>query len=339
MEQTYQYLLSLELKHEYFKDGQFKSIQVSYDEQTQRLIKNLGIILKPYPGGMHILASDTELLNDTTLSTPIRLFLTCNDPYYMNYSELPDYRPSDTVLYFNNLDSIQHSESTALRLHQKDYVGQNDVAQLSFGKLIVSSFDETKAYHFEDVFGNDISNHIRPSQNKSEVFLISNLPQGMIRVLADGQETEQVYYYPASVWEKPLGVAELYLPTLFEQYAENEKQTYTLNFDTRSTIWKYFLINPVYKNFEDLSIIDTNKEQVFKSLGNESIQGSEALVFESRKPIAFSEFSIENFQLVDKFDTVLKQGNPIVIKALPRASPEQLFYGSDKKIMYSHIYI
>ena len=28
-----------------------------------------------------------------------------------------------------------------------------------------------------------------------------------------------------------------------------------------------------------------------------------------------------------------------VIKALPRASPEQLFYDDDKKTMYSHIYI
>lgn len=335
MEQAYQYLLSLEFKHTYFKEGQFKSLQVSFNEETMRLIKNLSIILKPFPGGVHFLALDPELLNDTTLNTPIRIFLACNDPYYVNYSELPDYRPSDSVLYFNNLDSIPNSAGTGPQLHNKDYVGQNNVARLSVGKLSVSNFDKANTYHFEDVFGNDVSDNTRPSQNESDGFLVSNLQQGIVKVFANGQEEEQVYYCPKSVWKKPLGIVELYLPQLFEHYDQNDKQTYTLNFDTKKTIWKYFLTGPVYRKFKKLSIVNSTNNDLFAPLKEPRQEEDGHWVFQSQSPIPLLEYSDEIYMLVNEGKL------PAVIKALPRASPEQLFYddGNNTGSKYSHIYI
>ncbi len=337
MEQAYQYLLSVEFRHEYFKDGQFKSIQVSFDEETTRLIKNLDIILKPFPGGVHFLALNPELLNDTTLNTPIRIFLACNDPYYINYSELPEYSPSDTVMYFNNLVSLPNTEETVRRLHHKDFVGENNFAQLSLGKLAISNFDSAKVYHFEDVFGNDVSEYIRPSQNELNGFLISNRSQGIIRVFANGQEEERVYYYPKSVWEKPLGIVELYLETLFEQYDQNEKQTYILNFQTRKTIWKYFLVDPVYQQFEKLEIIKGNDERSFYPPIEQEVSGHNALVFVSKEPLPLLEYSSDvPLKLING-----EEGTSIdVIKHLPWASPEQLFRVDENNTdMYSHIYL
>lgn len=62
-------------------------------------------------------------------------------------------------------------------------------------------------------------------------------------------------------------------------------------------------------------------------------------MFESKEKIALLDFSNDVFQLVEKYDAVSKTGNPVVIDHLPRASPEKIFYDSDKKSMYSHIYL
>lgn len=335
MEQTYQYLLSLEFRHGFFKDGRFKSLQITLDDESSRLCKNLGIILKPFHGGVHFLAQDPQLLNDVTLNTPIRIFLTCNDPYYINYSELPDYRPSDTVLYFNNLDSVPNAQRTGLQLHQKDYIGQNDVAQLSFGKLAILNFDNNKTYHFEDIFENNVSDYIRPSQNELGGFLVSNLLQGIIKVFANGQEEERVYYYPRSVWKKPLGIIELYAPALFEQYDQSEKQTYTLNFDTKKTIWKYFLMGDTYQELKKLSIVGSNEDTLFNATQNPQNEEDDHWAFESQNPIPLSEYSEVTYKLMNDGE------EPPVIKSLPIASAEQLYFDNEtsNESMYSHIYI
>ena len=333
MEQTYQYLLSLEFRHNYFKDGLFRSIQVSFDEVTMQLTKNLGIIIKPYPGGVHLLCLDPTLLNTATESTALRLFLECNDPYYINYSELGNYSPSEELLYFNNLATLPDGDGTALKLHNEAYVGQIDSCKLSTGEFTVSEVDSTKSYQFIDQLGYDVSNKVRAS-NSIGTFLISNLPQGMIRILVDGVERERVYYNPNSVWKKPLGIVELFVSQLFETYQQNGKQAYALNFKTRKTIWKYFLADPAYRKFNNLRIISDTQERIFGPPVEEEVSDSKALMFESKEALPLLEYSDAHFKLIDEGEP-----NPkVVITALPLPSPEQLHYG-DRKTVYSHIYL
>mgnify|MGYP001828457302 CR=1 FL=1 len=333
MEQAYQYLLALEFRHKYFQDSQFKSIQVSFDEVTTRLIKNLGIILKPYPGGLHMFTSDIKLLNDATLNTPIRLYLTCNDPYYINYSKLPGYRPSDTVLYFNNLSPSQNSENIALSLHGKKHVGKIAVYKFSSGKVILDTFKEGNTYRFEDAIGNDISDSIHIKQIEEDGFLISNQYEGNIQVIGEDEENEKVYANPKPVWKKPLAIVELYIPNLFEAFDSNKKQVYALKFETVKTKWKYYFVSPVYKNLQNPSIINSKKERVFESIMDrpDDVEAYHAFISIDEHPLL--EHSEDFFSLINDENSL-----PI-IKALPRASPENLVYDDDKKTMYSHIYL
>ena len=343
MVDTYQYLISISFKHNYFRDGNFKTLQVSFDESTQRLLKKLGLIVKPYHGGVHFLILNRELLNDTTINTPLRLFVDCNDSFYINYSDLPDYIPSNSVLYFNNLDLAPNIVGKQLMLQSEEYVGKKELASMTSGKLVLSKPKKNKEYNFQDVFGNDISSHINRLPNNNEgyaEYVVSNLQQGLIQVYFEGLKKMSVYYTPKTVWKKPLGILEFYLPQLYRHSGHEDKLDYVLNFNARSTIWKYFLVSPAYNKFFDLSIIDGTKEKVFKAPEKETVQESEVLVFESLNEIALSEFSTNNFQLVNKFDPILKMGNPVVIKVLPKASPEQLYRSSTtKESLYSHIYL
>lgn len=340
MEQTYKYLLSIHFKHNYFKNGQFRPLQISIEAETQRLLKNLALIVKPFTGGIHLFSLNPELLNDNSLQTPLRIFLECNDHYHINYSELTGYSPADNLLYFNNLDTHLNAEETLL--HSEKYVGKNEVALMTHGRFVISKADQSNAGSFQDNLGNDITNNIHRLPKSNEVydeFMIDNLPEGIIKVVSNGKLTQKVYYSPKNIWKKPLGVIELYIPNLYKQSNNNATLNYILNFNSRSTIWKYFLVSPVYKKFTDLSIRN-DKEQVFKPPEKETVQESEALVFRSKNPIALSEFSNDHFQLVDKFVTVSKIGK-VVIAALPRASAEQLYRDNltSNESLYSHIYI
>jgi hypothetical protein len=97
----------------------------------------------------------------------------------------------------------------------------------------------------------------------------------------------------------------------------------------------------VYKKFDKLSIINTDKEQVFNAPQKEFVQSdTEALVFESKNTIPITEQWKPTFQLIDDFDLNLKTGK-VILKNLPSASPEQMFYSGTKSggTIYSHIYI
>ncbi len=341
MGQVYQYLLTIVFQHRYFSDGQFRSLQVSCDQESILRLRNLGIILKSFSGGVHLLASDPGLLKGENHKTPIRLFLNCKDSYFINYTELVPYRPADTLLYFNDLEVVSSAESTGGRLHKEDYVGARQVVSLSFGKIAPITFSPDKKYRFKDVLGNPIPDgNIRQSPHHPENFLVQNGTQGLILVFADGKEEERWYYYPQSVWKKPLGLIEIYAGALFERFSKNGPQEYRVNFDSKRTIWKYFLLDSVLRDFNHLSIIDQNKQQVFNPPQKEQVQDAEALVFTSKDKIALADFSEDRFQLVDQFDPELKKGK-VILKTLPRASPEQLYRGdaSSEESMNSHIYI
>lgn len=346
MQQTYQYLMFVEFRHSFFNDGLFKPLQISFDTDALRLLKNLNIIIKPYAGGFHFLCSNPELLNNTSLRTPLRIFLECNDPYYINYTDLNDFSPATTILYLSNL--ARPSDSHNVPLHSGTSVGSNEVALMTFGKFTLPKATQNNAYSFHDIFGNDISERIirLPNNNAGEsVYKIDNLPEGLIKVIFENKEL-RLYYTPKAVWKKPLGILNLHLSDLYAHFKKindngDFKLKYTLNFNNRSTIWKYFLVSPVYRNFVDLSIIDSNKEQIFNPPKKEQLDGMEVLVLESKKKIELKEFSSDNYQLVEKFDEVQKIGKPTVISSLPRAAPEQL-YGNkltSQETLYSHIYL
>ncbi len=71
------------------------------------------------------------------------------------------------------------------------------------------------------------------------------------------------------------------------------------------------------------------------ALQNPQHEEGDHWVFESHLPIPLLEYAEETFKLVDD------NKEPPIIKALPRASPEQLFKVDENNMesIYSHIYI
>ncbi|HAQ18751.1 MAG TPA: hypothetical protein DCR40_05870 [Prolixibacteraceae bacterium] len=342
MQQTYNHLLTFLFKHRYFRNELFKSIEISFAEGTTKLLNDLCIIIKPFTGGFHLLACNTELLDSLNDTDPIQLHFNCTDPLYINYTELPLYHLTDNLLYFNNLSVIPDQDGEGFRPNEAEFVGQSEVVPVSHGKIKLPTFESSKKYRFTDALGNEISSQsITQTKQYSNEFMLSDLPQGLVRFFADDVESGKVYYHPKSFWKKPLGIVDIYVGELFNQYKEKGKVDYAVSFNNRKTIWKYFFVSPVYQKFSNLSIINKGSEQIFNPPQKQLVyKNPEAWVFESKNKIPLSEISDEIYQLFDNYESEQRPGK-IIHKNLVKATPEQLHYEVTKseEPAYSHIYL
>lgn len=342
MRQIYTHILTFWFKHRYFGDELLKSVDISLAEQSQRTITNLDVIIKPFSGGFNVLASNPELLNTSSGSNPLQIYLFSKDPKYVNYTELPSYNLSDKLLYFNNLSATPGQDSQSFLLHLSKYASENNIVLISHGKISIPDYQPDLTYRFTDATGNEIpAKSLTPSANNAGSFFISGIEQGLVRVFSGPDEIMKVYYYPKAIWKKPLGTVELFFDELNRQYRANGKINYVICFDNRKTTWKYFLVSQVFQKFNNLSIINKAKEQVFLPPQKQLVfQNTNALVFESKIKIPLAELSDENFQLVENYDPVTRSGK-IILKSLAKATSEQLFSDALKsgENVYSHIYI
>lgn len=342
MLKSFNHILTIFFNHRFFSDNQLKSISIKYERDTLQKIRNLDIIMKFFPGGAHLLATNPELLDTKNETEPIRLMLNSNDSLFFNYTELPSYQPSHNLLYFNNLNVKLPTKGNRFPLHKNDFVAQNEVVPVSNGQLIIPGYDEKNKYVFTDAKGNEIGTQfIRQSQPGSDNFFLSNISDGLVRIKENNKEVAKFYCYTNAVWRKPLGIVEIYPGMLYKHFKEKGKLEYVINFNNRETVWKYFLVDPVYEKFKNLSIINKSKEEVFKNPEKELINDNkEALVFESKKKIPISEYSNDTFQLVDDYDPKLKPGK-IILRKLPNASPDILYNdeANPAETIYSHIFI
>lgn len=208
-------------------------------------------------------------------------------------------------------------------------------------RISIPNLNTEKEYWFSDAAGDEIdSQYITLSTKGSNIFNISNLPKGLILFYTSNAEVKKFYHYPKAVWKKPFAIVEIFPRELLKQFSEKGKVDYAFNFKNRQTIWKYFLVSPVYQNFKNLSITNKRKEQIFNSPQNQFINNNtEALVFESKSKIPLAEHSGENFQLIEDYASGSGKMK-LVIKDLPKASPTQLHRDEpNTDAIYSHIYI
>lgn len=342
MQQEYHHILTLLFEHQYFENNLLESLRISFADETSKLIQDLNTIVKPFPGGLHLLMSNTELFDTFDDTVPVRLYLSTSDNLFFNYTDLPAYNIQDNLLYFNNLSSSGIDSSDSFLLHTNDFAGVNEVVELSDRSIDISSLNPTRKFQLSDTAGNEIySQTITEFTPPNQYFNTQDLPEGIYTISIDDVETKRFYHSAKTVWQKPIAVFELYLGTLLTQYKNKGKVDYCIRFKSLQTFWKYFLVSPVYEKFNSLSIINKEKEQIFSTPQKQFIQSnSEVLVFKSKNRIPISEHTKPTFQLIDKFDSKLKTGK-VVIKNLPGASADQLFYDESKsdEAIYSHIYI
>ena len=340
MTQQFTHIATVLFQHQYFDEGSFQSLECSMTSDSQVLMRNLGLLSKPFKGGIHILASDVSLLKASSKDYPVRIELRCTDPYYINYTQLPIFKLSSDCLCFHNLGVIQKDGNSVMQLHKEEFVGSDEVMQVVSGVVTLRSFDPSAKYTFTNASGIKIvAPNVQqpdPSQNQ---FLIKDIAEGILYVYENNvlKENEHIYYQPDVFWNKPLGVLELYPSTLHDHYLENAGAiTYSVNFEARKTVRKYFIVQNSNLPYKKLTIIDGFRKELFDrdqdAIGN--------LSFTSRTSYPLSNSPNLPLQLVNNFRHGASD-HKIVVKHLAHPSPSQLYLDESptSTIMYSHMYV
>jgi hypothetical protein len=340
MNEPFTHIATVLFQHQYFDEGSFQSLECSVTSNSQVIMRNLGLLSKPFKGGVHILASEVSLLKALSEDYPVHIELRCNDTYYINYTQLPVFQLSSDCLCFHNLNAIQMDEAAVLRLHKEAFVGSNEVMQVCNGVVTLRSFDPLASYTFTNASGTQLpAPYVQQPDPSKNQFLVKDIAEGILYVYENNvrKESENIYYQPDGFWNKPLGVLELYPSTLHDHYLENEGAiTYSVKFEARKTVRKYFIVqnsNPPYKK---LTIIDGSRKELFDrdqdAIGN--------LSFTARTSYPLSNSPNLPLQLVNNFIPD-KRKEKVVVKHLAHPSPSHLYLDESptSTIMYSHMYV
>ncbi|MFV0593359.1 MAG: hypothetical protein ACK5M7_18445 [Draconibacterium sp.] len=252
MNQNFTHILTVQFNHRYFHDNRFRPIQISCDEPTIQFLRNLEMVFKTFPGGFHLLAADPELLKSEHDLTPLRFRFNCTDSYFVNYSDLPSYNLRNNLFYCNNL--TPNVNGPQLFLHDGDYVTSKDLIKVS-SQIIETP--QTENVLFKDAKENVLVPLKQNHTPHGTAYQFSGTDEGIIWIETETAERFSVYYTNKNLWNKPLGILEIFPDELFNHFTAYGKVDYMIRFDQRSTVWKYFLVDPVYRKFSNLVIINT----------------------------------------------------------------------------------
>lgn len=337
----FKHILTLKCYHSYFDNGNFRVVHFGFNKASKKLSDDLQLVLKKIPGGFHLLAADTEILDDLSEIT-LRLYFDCNDSRFINYTKLEGFKPQSQLIYFNNIDVHPTGNALEYKLHGNKFVGSECIADISFGNVYLDEASSSHDVQFRDAFGNELNvDFIQQNPNSKDEFKLTNFEEGPVFLQQQGKDIQQVYLNSQKIWKAPLGVVDIHLETLIKQWSAQETVQYVLHFENRQTIWKYFLDESTFGKFDKLCILNKKKELLFNDpqpfqLSNEQ----QFILFEGKSQLELKEQPKEVFQLVENFNPEQRSGK-VIVKNLAPANAEQLFREkkSNSEIDYSHIYI
>lgn len=119
MEEQFTHIATITYQHNFYENKTFKElITVISSQAGHKVLQDLGLLIKPFLGGIHILSSDIEKLQLEEESF-ISFDLNCSNPTYVNYTQFPaDYHTGD-ILHFNNrnVDPLENEDHKLKQLH------------------------------------------------------------------------------------------------------------------------------------------------------------------------------------------------------------------------------
>ncbi|MDO9554663.1 MAG: hypothetical protein Q7J63_19365 [Rhodonellum sp.] len=330
MQFSFTHIATLTFKHGYFSQGECNTFQLGLSEETKKCLLDLNLLIKPFDSGFHLLSGAPELLEGEWRSLSIQLNL--KDSFFLNFTDLPDFNPSNSLLYFNNITVSKSNNSDVCYLHPSPTVDRGSLVRLCTDVFPLEGFGSEEKISIVDALGNTIQKGLKADiQGPSE-----------LGYCAIHGETEKFgcYFFPNSVFKKPIGIIELFPARLFEEMDPTRTLSFNISFQSQKTKWRYLLTDSLFWKFDKLSIIDSKKKEVFFTEKEIFLNGVGAIrCFESLEKIQMQDSHFGDFQMVENYGGDRRTGK-IIIKNLPRASPEMLYHDpSFKDALYSHIFI
>ncbi len=274
------------------------------DETTRKTLDNLNLLFRSTDEGYNVYY-DTTLFRkdqlDAYMGKKITFLLSSSDDCFQKYTLLPTYT-NDSVFYFTN-SGHTNKPLSSLPLAAGKYAGKKDLVQLipSTLRCLEPKTNQKSKIVLTDPFNNAVSpssaNKLCVTYNNLEGFYFLNQYSGKTMVYANS------YAYRT----KPLAVIELYL---FEKHIEtpysvfeNGKiipKNFTIDFDSRSAKWRYYVVNKTNTKVNNLSIASIDNKIMFVNKGKTTMLKFPTSVIISKAALKMQLYSDKEFNLAIK---------------------------------------
>ena len=295
--------LQIDWKHQYYTNKRMRNLQIMPTQQTNQLMRKMGIFFKASPSDMRLAYSQKTLdyMEGLTQSTQFIFTLKNSDPYFQNITDLPLFNPNEWLFYFDNLPKEGKTIEEAGK--EEPFVSEKDLVQIGYPL-------------FDITFDGKIVNLI--------------IPQVVTPILKDGDgETATLRSNSKKEVELTADVTKIVITNpkkeIIEQYdlkKEIEEKgnkfvlTITILNSKEKVIGKYTLIKP--KTPEVPAVAEKLERIAFKV--QEGLPDRLEVAIEGEEPIPFYAFpSFQNqvfgmLHLYVDLDMLTQQGEAPIIK-------------------------
>ncbi|MEM7660355.1 MAG: hypothetical protein AAF399_29890, partial [Bacteroidota bacterium] len=281
-------LFRINCLHEYYGDQVCRDLELVPSPETETELKNCRLTFKNLPGGGIVFyhkTQSTPILKSPAFRPRKLTFLLKNtNKNFLHFSDLP-YLPEGAIYYLNNLGKPP-KKGAFQALHEGPYLHADPAKPMYVMPTIFDlSFAKEVAYKdivVVDAWGNQvelpdlsiersaIKRHLHPID-------LSDHPEGRYQIKAKGiKEVVLDAYVGGPTLEGAFGIVDLFFTSEVEkanQIANDQEIQYReleVRINTRSTYWRYYLINRTDAIFSDQSI--TNQDKKLKFSKPEEIQ-------------------------------------------------------------------
>ncbi len=352
-------LFRVDIFHRYYADpadpgdrGVSADFRIEPTAECQRLLSDLGLRFRPFAGGLAVYYEKEASGNPHPLreiSAPVKFsFKLCGEnPYLMNYSDLPHNVPPGSRFYLHNLNkSVPAAPSSSLRLNAAgDYLSAADLLPY---KPQFFQYEEASTAAFADVTITDISGTtIRTGRVAvTEGILIYPVDlreqePGQYALHIDGAERQRFYAGDEAARQPLFGVIDIFHhPDVSASYrfvepnGDISAKTYTLDINRRATTWEYRVVLQHRENADNLAI------EAPAALGVSFAKGAATLLPDGRQAVPFVSSAPLPLRKKPLKNIVLKEtGGSELVANLPNPAIYALTTRPGDSNVYSEIYI
>lgn len=339
-------LMSVFCNHEYYANGKGSDFEFIPTNKTSVNFKNFKVFFKGVDNGFHIFCSGEQFKRIHPLKrvTDEKLtFLIKNKNNYLaNYTNI-NFNHFEEVFYFSNLDVNKLDNKVVL--HQGNYCVDRKKLKIYSPFQVVKFASLQKGAKLLDCRGNEVPKKAWYREKyEMHVLHLRHLPGGKYHFINGKQE--EVFYLIDYLKEPVWGIIDIHLYDLpkiadFMEKDQIKPLTYNINFQSRSTYWKYLIIgqNKELKLKLDEAKISYNGESVAITKPKKVTlsNGIEAFSIETKQPMELKELT----HVTDKLELKLKKDNKWQNKTykVPKPTIKTLKPDRETNKIYSTTYI
>ncbi|NOZ26268.1 MAG: hypothetical protein GXO94_09300 [Nitrospirae bacterium] len=354
MRSEFRTLFEVEILHNYYKSGVSGDFRTEPSTSCLGTLEDHALLFRRTAGGFAVMyetsgEGTTEPLKPLNGEIKLSFILTAENPFLLNYTDLPLQSPSAHIYHLHNMNDNQQDGDLLLTSGTSTaYVSTEDRLELRprYFRYSADSAGPSSEVEIRDERGRLIHGEtVRVMNGKLEFPVdLRRREPGRFSLGIDGTTALEFYASDELAGRGAFGVIEIFVnddvPPSYRFTAQGGGVTgkrYSVKFDRRRTYWKYLVVLKYRKDAapEDLSVSYPDPAVTF---GREELQtlsdGTKAVPFVSNVPLPMQSEPVKGIQL--KKDG----GNGIFeIENLPNPSVRLVRPGIPDDRVYSDIYV